>query len=909
MAYNQPSPTASRKSPRSLSLHNSTFLSQSGLNDTLHSTQSLSGRSSIMTYKSTQYPSASAALAAYISDFEGAHPPSKTYHRTVEDLLTPRSVLLRTVDRSLDTGVRDTRAEWRRYVSKKLLDESYSEMVQADLEREKAQSLIESTRHLTSDLSPLPGSSVVTEMESEVSVSTDALLLAPPYPPIQHPPPPRPKDFIPRGSQSLKTEALRRIENCRLEERRMQSSRRQGLAAGRSQTEASSRLKPGHVPLFPSDISPVKKLVTSSVPSVGRKGHLVNNSGRSPKFENLTNLQIRRSPVKDGSGVGVVPGLQDQNLSGGGPGDESNPLRRQNLQTDGRRPPPSWIQDLEGSGISGLISGPHPGGRAPPSWIQELDASQLTSLPSRVHAGGRAPPSWIQDLEASGIGSRVNSKTQEQRDGGRPPPSWIQDLNSTFTSGIHGSNTTAKHPEYLATHTLGRGRLSTQNRDPLRRSNSASDLITSAVFHDVTATSQPPGLTVRDFDYSEHILRSLEKERLPDDSKRSPTSSRTVKFSENAKPKKTYSYTTDDLISASPTGKVFHLPQRTSRGQYSANAFSNKYSHSNSRHHRAGYDDRLASKRSLGAARELFQHEASSARGDAIDLLSSTPKHSVDLDPTFARRSVNGYANKGLTSRSDGGYSVDTLTRKMERTIDDVDREREDALLERAEKVLDAARASRGKPNPSSTRHHFEESDRREDADRHDNSLLTEEILDGDRPWERNLPTYKPVNPALDSSQDKPHHQQDIVTQFLEDCLRSTSENQKLTGGSQPGPVEALKNMLFTLQGMDRNTQSIANDPALVSEKEERQTSSSTETSTSSLSRSKNTVGLANARKQVTDKDTTSSSGSGTNFDEAPGGKSLQRAMEHLSRLKVLVNGGSRHNSHPSSTNAQVMSN
>ena len=45
--------------------------------------------------------------------------------------------MLRTVDRSLETGVRDTSDEWRRYTSKKLLDESFSEMVQGDVERER----------------------------------------------------------------------------------------------------------------------------------------------------------------------------------------------------------------------------------------------------------------------------------------------------------------------------------------------------------------------------------------------------------------------------------------------------------------------------------------------------------------------------------------------------------------------------------------------------------------------------------------------------------------------------------------------------------------------------------------------------------------------------------------------------
>ena len=131
--YSASSLTQSRSQPLSNS-------SRKHLNTTLHSSQSLTGRPSIMTYRNTQYPSATAALDAYISDFENQN-PSIIYHRTVEDLLSPRSLLQMTVQRSLETGIRDTREEERRYNMKKMLDESYHQIMRADIEMQKGRDL------------------------------------------------------------------------------------------------------------------------------------------------------------------------------------------------------------------------------------------------------------------------------------------------------------------------------------------------------------------------------------------------------------------------------------------------------------------------------------------------------------------------------------------------------------------------------------------------------------------------------------------------------------------------------------------------------------------------------------------------------------------------------------------------
>lgn len=90
----------------------------------------LKGVDTSLNFRNKDYPSASAALDAYISEFTGSETSPKQYKRDVNDLLLPRSILSQTVDRSLQTGVRHTQQEKRLYENKKLLDESYERVVQ-----------------------------------------------------------------------------------------------------------------------------------------------------------------------------------------------------------------------------------------------------------------------------------------------------------------------------------------------------------------------------------------------------------------------------------------------------------------------------------------------------------------------------------------------------------------------------------------------------------------------------------------------------------------------------------------------------------------------------------------------------------------------------------------------------------
>ncbi|CAK8677593.1 unnamed protein product [Clavelina lepadiformis] len=84
-------------------------------------------------------------------------------------------------------------------------------------------------------------------------------------------------------------------------------------------------------------------------------------------------------------------------------------------------------------------------------------------------------------------------------------------------------------------------------------------------------------------------------------------------------------------------------------------------------------------------------------------------------------------------------------------------------------------------------------------------SPSTEQLLDGDRTWER-VPMRRM---RKDDNDDTSSHisvsfcmegKSTAVKDFMEECLNGDAP--KLSGGRQPGSVEAIKNMIFTLQGL-----------------------------------------------------------------------------------------------------------
>lgn len=107
----------------------------------LHSTQSITGRQSLLTHEHVQHLSASDALSAYIDSFEDTHPlQTSLYQRSVEGLLLPKSVLSRTVNRSLETGKGNTKEELHLYHMRQIIDDSFNDILLKDEKRHNGES-------------------------------------------------------------------------------------------------------------------------------------------------------------------------------------------------------------------------------------------------------------------------------------------------------------------------------------------------------------------------------------------------------------------------------------------------------------------------------------------------------------------------------------------------------------------------------------------------------------------------------------------------------------------------------------------------------------------------------------------------------------------------------------------------
>ncbi|KAG8599167.1 hypothetical protein GDO81_002911 [Engystomops pustulosus] len=144
---------------------------------------------------------------------------------------------------------------------------------------------------------------------------------------------------------------------------------------------------------------------------------------------------------------------------------------------------------------------------------------------------------------------------------------------------------------------------------------------------------------------------------------------------------------------------------------------------------------------------------------------------------------------------------------------------------------------------------------------RHNQSPRTEDVLEAERSWE-NLPyAYKsPVHVLCDDEENREHKtfKSNFVEEFLKDCAQQEKTANTFSGGNHHGPVEALKHILFNLQAFQQN---FSPEPSSEQTKEFKKVS--TEASESELQRADQEI--------------------------FPVNKSLQKALQHLSRLKELV--------------------
>ncbi|KAJ8029270.1 hypothetical protein HOLleu_28623 [Holothuria leucospilota] len=279
----------------SSSTGNASFKVQGG---NLHSTQSMTGRQSLLTLDHVQYTSASDALNVYINSFEESHPletSSYIYRRTPEDLLLPQSVLSKTVKRSLETGKNDTKEEFHLHNVKGIIDESYDEILRADLEKERADSVLPSSELLTR----IPSSEVSSLPDPDQAIKMTPLLKSTP---IQN------YSYV-QSSKASRTASLKKTDE---EARKYKKFNKFGSIPRSSQKRQETR-------------SAMKYLSKNDnkIPASVSKYSQVDNFPVS--------LDSKQSQMK---GV-QSPALNDSHLSGG-------------------RPPPSWVDELDNSQVASV---------------------------------------------------------------------------------------------------------------------------------------------------------------------------------------------------------------------------------------------------------------------------------------------------------------------------------------------------------------------------------------------------------------------------------------------------------------------------------------------------------------------------------------------------------------------------
>ncbi|XP_076465648.1 uncharacterized protein LOC143297276 [Babylonia areolata] len=132
------------------------------------------------------------------------------------------------------------------------------------------------------------------------------------------------------------------------------------------------------------------------------------------------------------------------------------------------------------------------------------------------------------------------------------------------------------------------------------------------------------------------------------------------------------------------------------------------------------------------------------------------------------------------------------------------------------------------------------------------------DLLEGDRPWESQVPSFKsPVYVGSSSPENA-------------NGSMSRPETPTLSGGQQPGSMEALKQMLFRLQTEESSSSAPPQHPA---------PPPPPASALVAVSQDNKEAELMPALKDY-------------DFEVEPGGQSLERALVHLGRLKTLVQNG-----------------
>ncbi|XP_063956319.1 uncharacterized protein LOC129261538 [Lytechinus pictus] len=767
--------------------------------DLWRSSQSLTGRASAMTYNHKQYPSASAALSDYISDYESQNSSQDSqsqpsYRRTVSDLLLPKSSLQKTAQRSLETGDQDTKDEFHRFNIRKLIDDSYEQILRADLEQGKASTIVATAKHLGSDSSLTIGESTSNGKEfsdtlSEISSSTDALLLANPYM----------VKFSQRGRTSDQGAAssLRRS-------RSMDSAR---LSA------SSSYARQRHIK------------------SLGRM-----NETRQRTRSNSSQLRSQRPQVSlDSSSV--------LRMSHGVPSpkhsvyDKRQETRRTVSSRSDGRPIPAWVSDLDSSAMSKkrldtlytdtLLS-------ADSSGTIHLDSMKQSQM------NGTSMPLPRSDLMMHTLSSQghIEDRALSVMSAARPPPSWVEELDTTVDSLSGSLRMLGKKMEdrYTRDHRANhRAIITNSHKNGLSGEMSQpASLQSDLKQHKVTSKH-----TASEMRYPKgwNMDRNIIKDRTTSDV--AFTKDRTISQRLH---RRTHSASTNDLIKESPHCDTTNAPSshavnhrlhllRQSKGKPQA---SHKDKSSRTSTLRSSTRTNLPSIRSPRQGHlsppSYFVTESDlqqSTKKTQLDISTTTDSliysspFGLDRDMPFPDLSVlppaYGESHQLSPVQSEGldrtlkeeelasslsslsSITLDTdnlMNGKAARTpliADHVsestvgDTARTNAMLRRANRIVENTQVSL---NNSSLLEEQAYTERSSD---------TEELLAGDQELMTRVQTH--LKAEGDAHWDPTT--QEMLDHFLEDCILSGKESPDISEERiSEGPLESLKNMLFKLQDM-----------------------------------------------------------------------------------------------------------
>ncbi|CAH1253418.1 C18orf54 [Branchiostoma lanceolatum] len=878
-----------RSSRRMLNTSQTTTLTDLLSSNSRHGSGYSRDSSSIL-FQSKMFQSASAALDAYISDYDKSSTSSvgSYLQQSSSSTLSPFPQKLTVT--STARKEHDQHRE-RNLSSKALIDASYEEMRRADSERERARALIETSKVLhdesSGQLSPLPGSSIVAgHLPSDIdSLATDALILAPSHVTSKH--------WTPHSSLD------------RYPTRLNTSASLDDITKPHGVTFASSGSRNGsYVPKPGRHASGYSSEDTDLYLQSGRSG----GSGRYRQSHSAeeTELLSSRSAPEDFSNQ------RFRRRSG------SLPLDRPRY--------PSWLKDLDVSGVSSvtrksseteepsyrqvhrLHSGAVPSGKPRyPSWLKDLNVSGISSVTRATseaddayrYAAAQRPssasvaldrpkgkyPSWLKELDVSGISSVTNTvrsdltdlplnpgiSNEESRSYLRHYPSVDALLTGEMDRRPHALSRTDLGDDSLSTpksKSRNTGKLlSTVEKNGIKKELSRLKRLKS----DMVASNSREVNRKGDKDF-----RFYKEDRRLGDSHHSNGWDNGLASSEG---------TWNSVKPVTSDSEVFKKPlfNGNSRGSDTRKALGKRISPKRltrpmSYKFRSGKDKAVSFKQEHSKPSKHVSRSSNRQKGKYIywsdgsdsgstnDLLLQWPRGSSRASPS--RDEAFSLDTDGLLAQppvpllnlspSTSSNHSETASRKNSTTSSRSTDSKVKALLSKAERVLN-------KPLPKPKLRPVKIGGGSPD---------TEEILSEERPWERhtNFRKPQPINKQNDTRDRRIGgiKRTGIIGDFLHDVMdedRSESKEETLTGGEQPGPVEALKNMLFSMQSVQASTARLANGVGS-DDSEDEQTYLGEDTDIPSP------VG-----------------GSPEQFRTStePGAQSLDRALHHLSRLKLLV--------------------